>query len=125
MNETEAKNVLGGTLQPCCFDPMTGFYRDGCCSTGQEDHGAHVVCAVMTVEFLAFSRNQGNDLATPKPLFGFPGLVAGDRWCLCATRWREALIADVAPPVVLEATHERMLEYVSLEDLQANAIQPA
>lgn len=117
-----AKNVLGGALVPCSTSPMTGFYRDGCCRTGAGDHGAHVVCAEMTAEFLAFTKRQGNDLSTPVPAFQFPGLQPGDRWCLCASRWREALEAGVAPPVLLNATHALALEYVSLSDLQSHAL---
>ena len=117
-----ARNVIGGTLEPCSTDPVTGFFRDGCCRTGGGDVGLHVVCAEMTEEFLAFSSSRGNDLVTPNPAFGFPGLVAGDRWCLCVERWREALDAGVAPPVVLEATHVSALEFVDLEDLRAHAI---
>ncbi len=116
-----AKNVLGGALVPCSTSPMTGFYRDGCCRTGAGDHGAHVVCAEMTAEFLAFTKRQGNDLSTPVPAFQFPGLQPGDRWCLCALRWQEALEAGVAPPVFLNATHALALEYVSLADLQRRA----
>lgn len=117
-----AKNVLGEALVPCSTSPMTGFYRDGCCRTGAGDHGAHVVCAEMTAEFLAFTKRQGNDLSTPVPAFQFPGLQPGDRWCLCASRWREALEAGVAPPVLLNATHALALEYVSLSDLQSHAL---
>ena len=116
------KNVLGGPLQGCSVDPMTGFYRNGRCQTGPDDHGVHVVCARVTAEFLAYSRGRGNDLITPRPQFGFPGLKPGDRWCLCAARWQEALDAGVAPPVVLEATHEAALNVISLLDLQAHAI---
>ena len=116
-----AKNVLGGDLLPCSGDPLTGFYRDGCCNTGAEDAGVHTVCARMTAEFLAFSRSRGNDLSTPRPDSGFAGLKPGDQWCLCAPRWQEALEADAAPPVVLEATHAATLEWVSLEDLQRHA----
>ena len=101
---------------------MTGFYRDGCCNTGRDDLGVHSVCSLMTLEFLEFSLARGNDLSTPMPDFGFPGLKAGDRWCLCAARWREALQAGCAPRVVLTATHERTLDYVSLEDLKKHAI---
>lgn len=117
-----ARNVLNGPLQTCGTDPMTGFYRNGCCDTGGEDVGIHVVCAEVTAEFLAFSASRGNDLATPAPHFGFPGVRPGDRWCLCAARWQEALEAGVAPPVVLEATHMSALEFVSLEDLKAHAV---
>ena len=116
------KNVIGTALEPCSRDPVTGFYRSGCCETGPEDRGVHVVCAVMTEAFLAFSTAQGNDLATPHPEWGFPGLQPGDRWCLCAGRWREAYDAGVAPPVVLEATHVSALEFASFDELQANAV---
>jgi uncharacterized protein (DUF2237 family) len=117
-----SRNVLGGTLEPCSRDPLTGFYRTGCCDTGAQDAGAHVVCVLVTDEFLEFSVAMGNDLVTPMPAFGFPGLVAGNRWCLCAARWKEALAAGVAPPVVLAATHERALEIVSLAELAEYAI---
>ena len=122
MKPAEDSNVLGGRLEPCSDEPRTGFYRDGCCNTGAEDLGLHVVCARMTAKFLAFSKARGNDLSTPQPEVGFPGLKPGDRWCLCAGRWREALDADVAPPVVLSATHEEALAVVSLEDLKRHAI---
>ena len=115
-----AKNVLGDDLEPCGFDPRTGFYRDGCCDTGGDDIGVHVVCARVTAEFLEFSRAQGNDLSTPQP--GFPGLRPGDQWCLCASRWQEAYEAGVAPPVVLAATHIRALEWCSLESLKEHAV---
>lgn len=118
-----AKNVLGGALQTCCTDPMTGFYRDGKCNTGEDDYGTHVICAEMTDEFLAFTRSKGNDLITPKPNYRFPGLKPGDKWCLCALRWREALQAGVAPPVVLERTHQKALQFVKLEDLQAHELK--
>lgn len=118
----QALNVLGEPLAPCGLDPMTGFYRDGCCNTGYEDIGIHVVCAKMTREFLEFSRRRGNDLTTPAPSAGFPGLRPGDRWCLCAGRWKEALDAGVAPPVVLTATHEEALAVVSLADLKRHAV---
>jgi hypothetical protein len=118
----EDTNVLGGRLEPCSVEPRTGFYRDGCCNTGPEDLGLHVVCARMTVDFLAFSTELGNDLSTPQPETGFPGLKPGDRWCLCAGRWREALDAGVAPPVVLSATHEEALAVVELDDLKRFAI---
>jgi uncharacterized protein len=118
----KARNVLNGPLQTCGTDPMTGFYRTGCCDTGGGDVGIHVVCAEVTAEFLAFSASRGNDLSTPAPHFGFPGLRPGDRWCLCAERWQEALDAGMAPPVVLEATHISALEFVSLEDLKAHAV---
>jgi uncharacterized protein (DUF2237 family) len=117
-----ARNVLGEPLELCSIKPMTGFYRDGCCNTGREDVGNHTVCVVMTDAFLAFSKSRGNDLSTPVPEIGFAGLKAGDRWCLCAARWREALKAGCAPRVVLTATHERTLDYVSLDDLKKHAI---
>jgi hypothetical protein len=116
------RNVLGGPLLPCSVAPLTGFYRDGCCSTGPEDAGLHVVCAEMTAAFLAFSRRVGNDLSTPRPEYGFPGLAPGDRWCLCAARWEEARRAGVAPPVLLEATHEAALAVCRREDLLAHAL---
>lgn len=116
------RNVLGGPLQSCCTQPMTGFYRNGRCDSGPEDVGRHVVCAEMTAAFLNFSRARGNDLSTPVPEFEFPGLKPGDRWCLCAARWREALEAGQAPRVVLAATHERALEVVDLADLKRFAI---
>ena len=122
---TVPRNVLGVPLAICCDDPVTGYYRDGRCRTGHEDTGVHVVCARMTPEFLEFSASRGNDLVTPLPRYGFPGLVPGDRWCLCAARWKEALQAGVAPPVILEATHIAALEYVSLADLVAHAEEPA
>jgi len=109
-----ALNVLGEELQPCCKNPVTGFYRNGCCETGPEDLGLHTVCAVMTVEFLAYSKAAGNDLSTPQPQYHFPGLKPGDRWCLCAPRWKEALDDGMAPPVVLSATHEETLAIVTL-----------
>ena len=117
------KNVLGTTLEVCSVSPMTGFFRNGCCETGASDMGLHVVCAEMTEEFLEFSKAQGNDLSTPVEEFEFPGLVPGDRWCVCVARWKEALEAGVAPPVVLEATHMSTVEFVSLEDLQAHAAE--
>jgi uncharacterized protein (DUF2237 family) len=109
-------------LEPCGFDPLTGFYRDGCCYSGPEDTGRHAVCAVVTEQFLQFSRFVGNDLSTPRPEMGFPGLRPGDRWCLCAARWQEALEAGHAPKVVLMATHESALEVVRLDDLREHAI---
>lgn len=121
----DALNVLGEPLQACSFDPLTGYFRDGCCNTDDKDHGTHVVCARVTAAFLNFSAERGNDLITPKPEWRFPGLKPGDRWCLCATRWREALGAGMAPPVVLAATHRKVLEYVSLEDLMRHAHQPS
>ncbi|MEM0994351.1 MAG: DUF2237 domain-containing protein [Bacteroidota bacterium] len=118
-----AKNVLKEDLQLCCTDPMTGFYRDGKCNTGPQDYGTHVVCAIMTDEFLQFTKGRGNDLSTPVPEYNFPGLKAGDKWCLCALRWREAMAAGVAPPVVLASTHQKALQYVSLEDLEAHVLK--
>ncbi len=120
---SQPKNVLGTELQTCSTDPMTGFYRDGCCRTGKEDVGLHLVCVQVSDEFLAFSQHVGNDLSTPNPMYSFPGLVAGNRWCLCAQRWKQALEAGFAPPVDLEATHISTLEFVDLEDLQQHAIE--
>ena len=117
----EGTNVLGGPLEECSIDPLTGFFRDGSCRTGGQDLGVHAVCAVMTDEFLAFSASVGNDLSTSHPEWGFPGLQAGDRWCVCASRWQEALEAGVAPPVVLEATHALALEFSSLAELESHA----
>ncbi|MEM0984113.1 MAG: DUF2237 domain-containing protein [Planctomycetota bacterium] len=111
------RNVLGEPLQPCSIDPMTGFTRDGCCRTGPQDLGRHVVCAEMSEEFLEYTRSQGNDLSTPRPEYQFPGLKPGDRWCLCASRWLEAEEAGVAPLVSLDATHEAALEIVPLGKL--------
>lgn len=125
MKIRRGKNVLGGPLEPCNHDPVTGYVRDGCCHAIPGDLGMHVLCARMTAEFLAFSRAAGNDLSTPMPQYGFPGLKPGDRWCLCVTRWKEALDAGQAPPVVLEATHMSALEFVDLEDLKAHAEQSA
>jgi len=116
-----AKNVLGTDLQSCSTDPMTGFYRNGCCDTGAGDTGVHTVCAVMTAEFLSYSKSVGNDLSTPMPQFGFAGLQPGDQWCLCAPRWKEAHDAGAAPRVVLEATHAGSLEWMSLHELEAFA----
>ena len=117
-NKNMAKNVLGTPLKSCSTDPMTGFYRNGCCDTGAGDDGVHVVCVIMSAEFLAFSRSRGNDLSTPVPHYNFPGLKPGDQWCLCATRWQEAFEAGMAPRVNLEATHMSALEFVSLDDLR-------
>ena len=116
------RNVFGEFIEMCSNRPMTGFYRSGCCHTGEDDVGLHTVCVEMTAEFLSFSKIRGNDLSTPLPEFGFPGLNPGDRWCLCAERWKEALQADMAPRVVLRATHEATLEVVSIEDLKRYAI---
>ncbi len=121
MSDAPSRNVLGGPLQACSFDPLTGFERTGCCETGPDDPGQHTVCARVTEAFLAFSLARGNDLVTPQPQWRFPGLKPGDRWCLCATRWLEAREAGVAPPVVLEATHEAALRVVSLETLRRHA----
>jgi uncharacterized protein (DUF2237 family) len=117
-----SRNVLGTRLEPCSLDPLTGFYRDGCCETGPQDTGRHVVCAQVTEAFLNFSRSRGNDLITPRPDYRFPGLKPGDRWCLCASRWREALDAGLAPPIYLKSTHEAALRYVTLEQLHAHAL---
>ena len=117
-------NVFGEPIKECSTRPMTGFYRNGCCDTGYEDTGLHVICIVATASFLAFSASRGNDLSTPFPHYGFPGLKPGDRWCLCATRWSEAYEAGVAPQVVLEATHMSMLEFADLEALKQHAAEP-
>ena len=119
------RNVLGGPLDLCSLAPMTGFYRDGCCNTGEDDAGSHTVCVIMTAAFLEFSKSRGNDLSTPIPEFGFAGLKPGDRWCLCAPRWQEAFEAGQAPRVVLRATHEAALTYCSLGDLKRFAIDLA
>lgn len=117
-----ASNVLGTPLIPCGFDPLTGFYRDGCCNTGGDDTGLHLVCSEVTEEFLQFSKARGNDLVTPVPQWNFPGLKSGDRWCLCVVRWKEALEHGVAPPVILEATHISTLEFVTLDELNEHAV---
>ena len=122
LNAMTALNVLGGPLEACSFDPLTGYFRDGCCNTDENDHGTHVVCAKVTAEFLEYSLARGNDLVTPRPAHRFAGLKPGDRWCLCALRWKEALSAGVAPPVFLEATHAKALELVPLEQLQLHAV---
>ncbi len=116
-----ARNVLGSELILCSRDPLTGYFRDGCCNTDASDRGSHVVCAVVTAEFLEYSKSRGNDLSTPRPEYRFPGLKDGDRWCLCALRWREALSEGIAPDVVLECTHEKALDFVSLDHLLAHA----
>ncbi len=121
----EQRNVFGEIIDTCSNRPMTGFYRTGCCHTGEDDFGLHTVCVEVSAEFLAFSKLRGNDLSTPMPEFGFPGLDAGDRWCLCAQRWKEALDAGMAPRVILRATHEATLEVVALEDLKCYAIDLA
>jgi uncharacterized protein (DUF2237 family) len=120
-----SRNVLGEKLEGCSFEPATGFFRNGCCDTSPEDVGSHTVCVVMTAEFLAFSKAAGNDLSTPMPAFGFPGLKPGNRWCLCAPRWHEALQAGKAPRVVLRSTHEGALDYCSLADLKRHAVDLA
>lgn len=120
-SDAAQKNVLGSELLACSFSPLTGFYRDGCCKTGPDDTGTHVVCTVVNEEFLAFSRQRGNDLSTPRPEYRFAGLKPGDRWCLCALRWKEAFDAGLAPPVVLAATHEKVLEIVPLNHLREYA----
>lgn len=119
--KTEEKNVFGEDLRECSADPMTGFFRDGCCRAAVDDVGLHLVCAEMTEEFLEFSKSRGNDLITPRPEFGFPGLEPGDRWCLCALRWKEALDDGVAPPVFLQSTHESVLKIIPLSDLKKYA----
>ncbi|MEM9288519.1 MAG: DUF2237 family protein [Sphingomonadales bacterium] len=116
------KNVLGGPLAICSTEPLTGYFRDGCCNTDVTDGGTHTVCAIMTTDFLAFSKAQGNDLSTPRPEFRFPGLKPGDRWCVCAARWKEAFKAGKAPRVVLEATHAETLGFVTLKELEENAV---
>ena len=121
MTSKPAKNVLGTDLVPCSYDPLTGWYRDGCCHTDEHDLGSHVICARVTVEFLNFQFERGNDLITPRPEMRFRGLKPGDRWCVCALRWKEAQRAGCAPPVVLECTHERALRFVTLEQLQQHA----
>jgi uncharacterized protein (DUF2237 family) len=120
--EQAGQSVLGRPLRSCSERPKTGFFRDGCCNTSDDDRGAHVVCAQMTAEFLAFSRARGNDLSTPAPQAGFPGLRPGDRWCMCADRWKEAYEAGCAPPVFLACTHERALEYLSFDQLKRHAL---
>ena len=120
-----AKNVLGTELRPCSYDPLTGYFRDGCCNTDESDLGSHLVCVRVTTEFLAFSSARGNDLVTPLPQHRFAGLKPGDRWCLCANRWREALEAGSAPPVILESTHLSALAFVTIEQLQKHRFQGA
>jgi uncharacterized protein len=120
-----ARNVLGEPIEICSLKPMTGFFRDGCCNTSAQDAGSHTICAIMTAEFLEFSKSRGNDLSTPVAEFGFPGLKPGDRWCLCAPRWQEALEANRAPRVVLRATHEGALTYCTLADLKRFAVDLA
>jgi uncharacterized protein (DUF2237 family) len=125
MQQEESLNVFGEPLITCSTAPMTGFYRDGCCNTGPMDSGTHTVCAIMTDEFLTFSKSRGNDLTTPRPEWQFPGLKAGDHWCLCVLRWKEALEAGVAPKVILEASHEKSLQYVEMPDLISHAFKKA
>ena len=117
MKDKFQKNVLGETLEECSLDPLTGWYRDGCCNTDDNDHGLHTVCVIVTKEFLTFSKLVGNDLTTPAPHYDFPGLKQGDRWCLCALRWKQAFENGVAPKVILEATNEKTLKYIKMEDL--------
>ena len=121
----EVMNVLGKPLVPCSYDPLTGYFRDGCCKTDATDTGSHLICARVTDAFLTFSKMRGNDLSTPRPEYRFKGLKAGDRWCLCATRWAEALAAGVAPPVVLESTHAAALRFVTLEQLEKHRFSAA
>jgi uncharacterized protein (DUF2237 family) len=116
----ESKNILGTALVPCSYEPLTGYFRDGCCNTDESDRGSHLVCARVTQAFLSFSLAQGNDLITPRPEHRFKGLKPGDRWCLCVNRWREALAAGFAPPVVLESTHVKALRHVTLETFEKN-----
>lgn len=122
MEKAADLNVLGQPLETCSLDPLTGFYRDGCCSTGDDDFGRHTVCAVVTEAFLEYSKSRGNDLTTPRPEFGFPGLMPGDQWCLCADRWKEALEAGKAPRIRLRSTHAATLKHVSLETLKRYAL---
>ncbi len=121
MSQYPSLNVLGGALATCCTDPVTGFYRDGSCNTGPDDHGLHTVCVIVTAEFLEFSKSCGNDLSTPHPEWGFPGLKPGNKWCLCALRWLEAQKAGKAPRVYLEGTHQKTLEVVPLDILKKHA----
>ena len=123
VSQSKAKNVLGGELESCCFEPLTGYFRDGYCRTDWMDKGTHTVCAIMTEEFLAYTKSQGNDLSTPFPQFNFPGLKPGDKWCLCASRWLEAHYAGFAPKVNLSGTHEKTLSIVALDILKTYAIE--
>ena len=123
MTNLKATNILGTELQNCCTNPITGFLRDGCCNTNHVDQGTHVVCAIVTDEFLQFSLSRGNDLITPRPEYDFPGLKAGDGWCLCATRWKEAYEVGVAPPIKPSATHQKSLELIDIDILKQYAIQ--
>lgn len=122
-NGQSAKNVLGEALTTCCTDPLTGFYRNGLCDTDPEDYGTHVVCALMTKEFLEFTKTRGNDLSTPRPEYNFPGLEPGDKWCLCALRWKEAYEHEAAPKVILKSTHEKALQYIDLNILKEYALK--
>jgi len=117
----KAKNVLGGELKPCCYEPMTGYFRDGFCRTDNSDYGNHTVCVIVNDEFLTYSKAMGNDLSTPFPEYKFPGLKQGDKWCLCAARWQQAFLDGFAPDVVLESTHENCLENIMLEDLKSHS----
>lgn len=121
----DALNVLGKPLVPCSYDPLTGYFRDGCCKTDETDTGSHLICARVTDAFLIFSKQRGNDLTTPRPEYRFKGLASGDRWCLCATRWAEALAAGVAPPVVLESTHASALKFVTMAQLEKHRFTAA
>ena len=121
----EAVNVLGTPLIPCSYEPLTGYFRDGCCKTDETDTGSHLICARVTAEFLAFSSQRGNDLVTPRPEYRFKGLKPGDRWCLCATRWAEALTAGLAPPVILECTHASALKFVTMAQLTKHSFSAA
>lgn len=123
MTKSKAKNILGTDLQPCCSKLMTGFFRDGFCHTDPTDHGTHVVCAIVTDEFLEFTKSRGNDLSTPRPEFQFPGLKAGDKWCLCALRWKEAYEAGAAPPIKPNSTHEKTLELIEKSELEQYYLQ--
>ena len=123
MTDEKPKNILGTELQSCCVDPITGFFRDGYCRTNQMDHGTHVICVVVTDEFLEFTKSKGNDLSTPRPEYQFPGLTAGDGWCLCAMRWKEAHDAGAAPPLKPESTHEKALEFIDKSSLEKYYIQ--
>lgn len=120
-NDNKVSNVLGTELEPCCFEPKTGFYRDGFCNTDVYDHGKHIICAIMTDDFLNFSKEQGNDLITPVPEYNFPGLKAGDKWCLCISRWKEALENNVAPKIILKSCHKGCLDYVEINILKKYA----
>jgi uncharacterized protein (DUF2237 family) len=121
--QAKALNVYGDPLQHCCSDPLTGFYRDGYCNTGAQDYGTHVICAIMTEEFLNYTKSRGNDLQTPNPAYNFPGLKAGNKWCLCALRWREAYEAGVAPLVELKSTHQKALTFIDLAVLEAHNVE--